>query len=366
VGAYSRRLGVLLLGCALSIAIRGTEAIHPLENPDQPVPTRAICGESMPARGEQPPTSGQPPKDLPGPFRGTFVAKLENAPYPYTGKYADSDLDFFDHLSPANGERFHTNRYGLRLAEKTHYHDNSVLFHVPTHFDPRKPLMYVVFFHGIQTDVAQSNRDYALAKQVEDSGQNAILIIPQLAKHGADSSPGKFFQRNTFKAFMTEVAEVLTLKLEESYRGGLDEAPILIAAFSGGYKSAAYVLDRGGLDERILGVLLMDALYEDVEKFHHWIRANADRGLFVNIYGQGECEDNSRALARRLNRLELLDHPNWPDEITKGEVIFIQSPHEHLEIPILGPPPEPLRTVLRSIHHDWPSARGIPEDGRGQ
>ena len=307
------------------------------------------CGESMPTPVEQPPTPGQPPKGIPGPFRSTFVVKLEHAPYPYVGKYADGEQDFFDYIDPASGERFHTNRYGGRLAEKKHYRDNSVLFHVPKHFDPRKPIMYVVFFHGIQTDVSRSNRDYALARQVENSGRNAILIVPQLAKDATDSSPGKFFQRNAFSVFMAEVAEVLALRLGASYRCELAEAPIVIAAFSAGYKAAAYVLDRGGLDERIIGVLLMDALYEDVDKFHHWIRANADRALFVSIYGRGECEENSRALAGRLNRLELLDHPNWPDEITKGEILFIRSPHDHVQIPLLGPPPEPLRTVLGSM-----------------
>ncbi len=319
----------------------------------------------MPAHQDQPPAPPQLPKGLQEPSLGTTIVKLEHAPYPYDGKYADSDQEFYDYIDPASGERFHTNRYGVRLAEKIHYLDNSVLFHVPKHFDPRKPLTYVVFFHAIQTDVSKSNRDYALAEQVENSGLNAILVMPQLAKDAADTSPGKFIRRNAFSVFMEEVAEVLAGRLGESCRTELAQAPILVAAFSGGFKAAAYVLDRGGLDERIIGVLLMDALYEDVDKFEHWIDAHANRGFFVSIYGQGECEKNSRTLARLLNRLELLEHPIWPDKIAKGEILLVQSPHEHREIPLLGPPPEPLRTVLHSIDHWQPSARAISEKGCG-
>jgi hypothetical protein len=283
---------------------------------------------------------------------GTFVAELEHAPYPYTGQYADNDIDFFDYVSPESGERFHTNRYGVRYSEKSHYRDNRVLFHIPSHFDPQKPFFYLVFFHAIDTDIFKSDRDYALTRQLEASGSNAIFIMPQLAKDAADSSPGKFFRRNAFKAFMEEAATILAARLEAGHQRSLEDAPIVLSAFSGGYKAAAFVLDRGGVEERIAGVLLLDALYEDVDKFHKWIMENIQRSFFVSIYGQGTCATNSRELARLLNREESLDQPVWPDEISRGTITLISSHHEHLQIPLLGPPREPITTLLRTISMD--------------
>jgi hypothetical protein len=350
VSLRRRILETVLVGYILLVTFGGADAIQALGDAEQSSPNQIICRVDLPAKEKQTPVSSQRSKNLKAPRFGTFIAKLDHAPYPYAGKVADTEHDFFDTVDPTSGERFHTNRYGVRLAEKTHYLDNSVLFHIPIHFDPRKPLTYVVFFHALQTNISKSNQDYALAKQLEKSGLNAILVMPQLARNAADTSPGKFFQRNVFGMFMTEVAEVLANRLGKSCHNALAEAPIVIAAFSGGFKAAAYVLDRGGLDERIIGALLLDALYEDVDKFDHWIRANLDHAFFVSIYGQGECEKNSRALAMQLNRLELLEHPIWPGRVAKGQILLVHSPHKHNDIPLLGPPAEPLRTVLRGIH----------------
>jgi hypothetical protein len=361
-----RILEILLLGCALSMVPGGADTLNALEDSEQLVSLVANRRENMIAKSDQPSSPTQPSKGAPGGNAGTFIAKLEHAPYPYAGKYGDSDLDFFDYISPESGERFHTNRYGIRLAEKAHYQDNSVLFHVPRHLDPRKPLVLVVYFHEIQSDIRKSSRDYALTKQIENSRCNAILVMPQLAKDVADSSPGKFFQRSAFKAFMDEVAEVLTMRLGAAHASRLAEAPLLIAAFSGGYKSAAYVLDRGGVDDRILGVVLMDALYEDVDKFQHWILANSNRAFFMNIYGKGECEANSKMLAAELNRPDLMERPSWPDRIAKGKIYFIRTREEHLMIPLLGPPHQPLRTVLHSIGDDPLLLGGIRRDSQGR
>jgi hypothetical protein len=56
--------------------------------------------------------------------------------------------------------------------------------------------------------------------------------------------------------------------------------------YSGGFVSAAYSLHVGGLGSRVIGVVLLDALYGELDKFSSWIlnnRARAGRvaaGLF--------------------------------------------------------------------------------------
>jgi hypothetical protein len=349
VSLRRRILETVLVGYILLVTLSSADAIHASGDAEQANQNQIICRVDVPAKEEQTLVTSPRSRNPKTPPFGTFVVKLEHAPYPYDGKYADSEQDFFDHVDPISGTRFHTNRYGVRLAEKTHYLDSSVLFHVPKHFDPRRPITYVVFFHPIQSNVRKSNQEYALARQVERSRLNAILVMPQLARDAADTSPGKFFQRNVFSMFMTEVAEVLASRMGKSCHKTLAEAPMVVAAFSGGFKTAAYVLERGGANERIIGVLLLDALYEDLDKFEHWIRANLNDAFFVSIFGQGECEKNSRALALQLNRPELLENPIWPGKVRKGKIVLVRSSYKHNDIPLLGPPSEPLLTVLRGI-----------------
>lgn len=279
---------------------------------------------------------------------GTFVAKLKTAPFPYHGKYEDTNVKFFDYVDPRTAVRYHTNRDGARFPEKDHYSDGSVLFHIPPTFRPKEPFAFVVFFHAINTNIHQSNSDYDLEGQIDASGGNVILVMPQMAKDAADSSPGKFFRKGAFKAFMDEAAGELTDRLGKKYRDRLRQAPIILVGFSGGYKAVAYTLDRGGATRRIEGVILLDAFYGEVDKFEKWIYENIRKSFLVDIYTSGSCERNSMELAARLDRKGL--RPNWdwpPHAVSKGNLYFVMSHGNHMDIPLSGPPREPLANVLR-------------------
>jgi len=281
-------------------------------------------------------------------YHGTFVEALKSAPFPYAGKGVDPN--FFDFVDLKTGERFRTIRTLERLSEKDHYRDSSVLFHVPNQFDPRKPFAYVVFFHGNRTEVRQFIKDYRLDEQIDRSGKNVILVLPQLAKNAADSSPGKFSNRDAFRAFMLEVAQVLTTKLGKQHQKQLEQAPIILVAFSGGYKPLACTLDRGGTGSRTKGVLLLDALYEDLYIFGNWILKNVRGGFFIDIFTEdSSCEEKTRILAQFLRRHRLPYREDWPKELKKGLICLMRSPNDHLQIPIAGPPGEPLAQVLRSL-----------------
>jgi hypothetical protein len=281
-------------------------------------------------------------------YHGTFVEVLKSAPFPYSGK--DVDPDFFDFVDPKTGERFRTTRTLERLSEKDHYRDSSVLFHLPSQFNPQKPFSYLVFFHGNRTEVRQFMKDYRLDEQIDSSRKNVILVLPQFARNAADSSPGKFSKRNVFRAFMLEVAQVLTSKLGKKYQKQLERAPIILAAFSGGYKPLACILDRGGADSRTRGVLLLDALYEDLYIFGKWILNNVGGGFFINIFTEdSSCEEKTRILAQFLREHRLPFKEEWPRDLKKRQICLIRSPYDHLQIPIAGPPREPLAELLRSL-----------------
>jgi hypothetical protein len=325
-------------------------AQHPAPSTQHPALTSQHPAPSTQQRSSSTRHSKNPRQPSARKYHGTFVEFLKNAPFPLFRK--DADPNFFDFVDPKTGERFRATRNGERLSEKDHYRDSSVLFHVPKQFNPNKPFSYVVFFHGNGTEVRQCVQDYQLADQIDVSGKNVILVLPQLAKNAADSNPGNFARKGVFKAFMQEAAQVLSAKLGKTHRQQLEQAPIILSAFSGGYKPLACTLDRGGIDSRIKGALLLDALYEDLYIFGNWLLNNANRTFFINIYTEGSsCEERTSVLAQFLREHHLRFGEQWPKGIKKGMICFVRSPHDHLQIPVAGPPREPLAELLRSLKY---------------
>jgi hypothetical protein len=299
-------------------------------------------------RQTKPKAAGKPASVPAGKYHGTFIENLKSTPFPYTGK--NIDPNFFDVVDPKTGERFRTTRNLERLSEKDHYRDNSVLFHVPDQFDIRKPFTYIVFFHGNRTEIRQFLKDYRLDEQMNKSMKNAILILPQLARNASDSSPGRFAVKNVFRSFMLEVAQVLTSKFGKNYQKRFEQAPIVLVAFSGGYKPLACTLDRGGVGSRIKGVFLMDALYEDLYIFSKWILRNPCGGFFINLFTEeSACEDKTRILAQFLREHHLPYAEEWPKGVKKGQISLVRSSFDHMQIPIAGPPQEPLAKLLQNL-----------------
>lgn len=110
----------------------------------------------------------------------TFTKKLKHAPFPYRGKFEDTNIDFYDYTHLETGRKYHTTRYGTRAQEKGHYDDNRVAFHVPPNFDVKKPFYYVIYFHGNRNEVLNALRIHTITEQVDASRKNVILIAPQM------------------------------------------------------------------------------------------------------------------------------------------------------------------------------------------
>ncbi len=278
-----------------------------------------------------------------------FVERLFNAPFPYEGPNPETGLPFFDRVDPATGKRLHTNRYGQTFEEQRHYTDGGVLFCLPPGFNPEKPFEYLVFFHGNETHLEKALAEHDLVEQVAASGRNVILIAPQLAKDAADSSPGKFFQPGAFRAFMDEAAHVLSRRLEGVSLKHLQAAPIHLAAFSGGYKGVAYVLERGWMGGRVRGILLLDALYENLDKFEAWQRRHGRTSFLVLIHTEGSVRKNAEELGAKLKKQGFRPTSAWPAKLEPGRVHFIPSAHAHPLVPVLGPPERPIERFLRSL-----------------
>lgn len=242
----------------------------------------------------------------------TALVRFQTAPFPYRGKVPASGQPFFD--VNENGRRGHTTPYGRLYWEDETYNDNRVLLHIPKGFDVRRPSVMIVFFHGhgatLERDVLRRQR---VADQISRSGANAVLVAPQFAVDASDSSAGRFWEPGAFGRFLGEAAEALA-KLHGGTKSvrTFASAPVIFVAYSGGYVAAASCAVNGGINKRLRGVVLLDALYGELGKFASWIE-NDRSAFFVSAY-LGSTRDKNSKLAEILTSRDIgyataLDRP---------------------------------------------------------
>jgi hypothetical protein len=241
--------------------------------------------------------------------------------------------------------------YSGKSSRGTRYSDNRVLVHVPPGFDARKPGVIVVFFHGHGATLARDVRDrQLLPKQITESGSNAVLVAPQLAYDAADSSAGKFWERDGFKRFMAEAAEQLAnVYGDQRAAETFANMPVVVVAYSGGFETAAWSLKVGGLGKRVIGVVLMDALYGHLDMFASWIAKNR-HAFFVSSYTtHNKRRDDDLAQNLRGKGIPVqyeLDGPLKP-----GTVAFLSmgSSVRHRDFVTQAWSPYPVRDILLRI-----------------
>ncbi len=91
------------------------------------------------------------------------------------------------------------------------YSDRRSLLYIPKGFDPRRPALIVVYFHGNEAMLTRDVRTrQQVPRQVAESGLNAVLVAPQFAVDALNSSAGRFWQTGVFTQYLTEAAERLT------------------------------------------------------------------------------------------------------------------------------------------------------------
>ena len=253
----------------------------------------------------------------------TTLVSMKSSAFPYFGNNPASDAPF---LNISKGERRGHRSYSGRVYwQDETYNDNRVLVHVPEHFDVRKPGVIVVFFHGNGATLARDVRDRQLVpQQITDSGANAVLLAPQMAVDAADSSAGKFWQPGGLKRFMAESAEHLaTLTGDPNNARAFANMPIVIVGYSGGFLPTAWSLEVGGISDRVRGVVLLDAVYGELDKFASWIESHRS-GFFVSSYthytARRDRELMSMLRQKGISVTEGMDGPLRP-----GSVMFVET-----------------------------------------
>jgi hypothetical protein len=196
--------------------------------------------------------------------------------------------------SNEQGDGRHANTRGRVFQESQTFNDDHVLLHIPAGFDPKRPAVMVVFFHGHGAILARDVRDrQQLPEQISAAGVNAVLVAPQFAVDAADSSAGKFWEPDGFKRFLGEAAQKLaTLYGDPHSATTFANMPIVIVSYSGGFGPTLSVLAQGGANSRIRGLVLLDSLYAGIDQFADWI-ANNRSAFFVSSYTPHTAHHNA-------------------------------------------------------------------------
>jgi hypothetical protein len=287
----------------------------------------------------------------------TALVSMKSSAFPYFGSNPASDTPF---LNVSSGDRRgHRGFSGRVYWQDQTYNDSRVLVHVPENFDVHRPGVIVVFFHGNGATLERDVRDRQLVpQQISESGVNAVLLAPQLAVDAADSSAGKFWQPGGFKSFMDEAASNLArLTGDPSAAKAFANMPIVIVGYSGGFLPAAWSLEVGGVSDRVRGVLLLDAVYGELDKFAGWIERNRS-GFFVSAYTHYTARHDRDLMAMLRDKgiavSEDMDRASRP-----GSVVFVQTPEgvTHRDYVTLAWTRNPIKDVLAKMAAAQPPIR---------
>src|SRR5262245_15074789 len=277
------------------------------------------------------------------------LVPFDTTPFPYSGIVPDKNVPFLDVV---NGERRgHTSLRGGVYWEDATYSDKRVLLAIPRGFDLRRSAVIVVYFHGNQATLTRDVRNrQQVPRQVEQSGLNAALVAPQFAVDALDSSSGRFWEPGVFAKFVDEAAERLTrLHGDPRARAVFEQAPVVIVGYSGGYNPAAYAVALGGANHRVLGVVLLDGLFAEIDKFADWL-AKRPPSCFFTAYSKAARAEHAE-LQRMLTDRSVGFGTALPARLTTGSVTLLAVGDEvrHNDFVTQAWVGDPLKVVLARI-----------------
>jgi len=300
----------MLLACCAAVALAGC------------VSTGTTTTETYPTS-----SNGGPMFTSAGPANVAF-AEFKTSAFPYHGQippdedhaYSRPFLDVND-----NGRLGHSSARNGVLWEDQAYSDRHVLIAAAPDFNPNAAGAIVVYFHGNGATLTRDVVDrQQTARQVAQSNLNAVLIAPQMAVNALDSSAGNFWRPGAFAEFLGEAETKLAELYPGTSRYTFQRMPVIVVAYSGGYLPAAYSLEYGGAGERVRGVVLLDALFGEPEKFAQWVARESPHAFFVSAYSASSKEQNL-ALESRLISAGVQVQNGLPDSLHAGTVAFVDA-----------------------------------------
>lgn len=282
--------------------------------------------------------------------KGNLVP-FTNAPFPYDGLIPVKDIPFLD--VNQGGRRGHTvPRAGRVYWEDETYSDRRSIVYLPAGFDIARPAVIVVFFHGNGATLARDViARQQVPRQIAKSGLNAALLAPQFAYDAPDSSSGNFWTPGFFARYLDEaLSKLAEVYGDRSVRPVFAKMPVVLIAYSGGYNPAAYAAAVGGTDDRIRGIILLDALYAEEDKFAGWIERNRGHAFFFSAYTKSAAASNA-TLKKLLSDAGIAFTRRTPRKLAPGTVTFLATDPDldHNDLVTRGWVNDPVAWLLARI-----------------
>ena len=235
--------------------------------------------------------------------------RFKNAPFPDESRSAGHTYD------------------GKFYSTEEHYSDNTVGIYIPPGFKPGKAIDFVVHFHGWNNHVSNVFDRYQLKRQFNETGLNAILLVPEGPKDAPDSSGGKL--ERVPGAFKLLMEEILTyLKEQKRIPDANLVGKITLTAHSGGYNVVSAILKRGGITSNITDVVLFDASYGGLDGFIDWSTERRGRRL-VSIFTEHLAVRNYEMLtmlkSKQADFIAIMDKELTPIKLSPRKPIFIHT-----------------------------------------
>jgi hypothetical protein len=99
--------------------------------------------------------------------------------------------------------------------------------------------------------------------------------------------------------------------------------PIVIVGYSGGFLPTAWSLEVGGISDRVRGVILLDAVYGELDKFASWIESHRN-GFFVSSYTHYTAR-RDRELMSMLRQKGIAVSEEMDAPLRPGSVVFVET-----------------------------------------
>jgi hypothetical protein len=172
----------------------------------------------------------------------------------------------------------------------------------------------IIYVHGFFANVDQAWERYHLADQFEASGLDALFIACEAPTSGDDP------------VAWPSLADLLST-VREHLGEPLPPGPIVAVGHSGAHITVRHWLDEPQLDT----VVLLDALYGEVEEFTAWLEASNSHRL-IDV-GGGETRAWTEQLHAQFPESVVLDGmPAHVERLRSARIVYIRADVDHMDV----------------------------------
>jgi len=166
--------------------------------------------------------------------------------------------------------------------------------YVPRAFNPSLPLNIVVFVHGwvncIQNVVLSAGPSrsrcspggaaryaYGLTDQIETSGKNVLLVVPEISRDQNSGNPGQLGNTNGLRNMLNELLGEKLAPLFGAKSVERDVSRIIVFGHSAAYQTTSAWASQGLSLPQLKEIHMLDSCYGGNSQYQAWITAHKNQ-----------------------------------------------------------------------------------------